>query len=141
MKIAQDSFNAGTWKERFEFEIVKVAIGNIEFSLESRKLLKQYSSNKTNLRNYEDIQQRASNITSQQKIAQGIQNKGLGDGCGVIFGMNMDKNLGVQVEKKAKSNMTFDEQIEALKKLKELQDVGILAHEEFGIKKKELIGL
>lgn len=55
--------------------------------------------------------------------------------------MNMDKNLGVQVEKKAKSNMTFDEQIEALKKLKELQDVGILAHEEFGIKKKELIGL
>ena len=55
MKIAQDSFNAGTWKEHFEFEIVKVAIGNIEFSLESRKLLKQYSSNKTNLRNYEDI--------------------------------------------------------------------------------------
>lgn len=37
--------------------------------------------------------------------------------------------------------MTFDEQIEALKKLKELQDAGILAHEEFGIKKKELIGL
>lgn len=36
--------------------------------------------------------------------------------------------------------MTFDEQIEALKKLKNLQNAGILTQEEFDIKKKELIG-
>lgn len=37
--------------------------------------------------------------------------------------------------------MTFDEQIEALKKLKDLQDAEILTQKEFDIKKKELIGL
>lgn len=37
---------------------------------------------------------------TQQKIAQGIQNNGLGDGGGMIFGMNMAQNLGVQVKKK-----------------------------------------
>ena len=35
-QIAQDRFNAGTWNERFGFEIVQVSIENIEFSPESR---------------------------------------------------------------------------------------------------------
>lgn len=37
--------------------------------------------------------------------------------------------------------MSFDEQIEALKKLKELMDAGILTQEEFDAKKKEVMGL
>ena len=86
-------------KERFGFKIVKVAIENIEFSPQSRKLVKQYSPNKINLKAYEDISQRTSNIATQQKIAQVIQNNGLGGGGGMIFGMNIAQNLGVQVEK------------------------------------------
>ena len=39
------------------------------------------------------------------------------------------------------SEMSFDEQIEALKKLKELTDAGILTQEEFELKKKEILEL
>lgn len=142
-KISSDNSNAGTWKERFGFEIVKVGIENIEFSQDSRELVKQYSSNKMNLKAYEDISQKASNISAQQKIAQGIQDNGLGDGAGMIFGMNIAQNMNAQTAApiSKKSDMSLEEQIEAVKKLKELVDIGILSQEEFEIKKKEIMGL
>ncbi|MFR8256633.1 MAG: SHOCT domain-containing protein [Ruthenibacterium sp.] len=37
--------------------------------------------------------------------------------------------------------MSFDEQIETLKKLKELVDMGVLSQDEFDKKKKEIMGL
>lgn len=142
-KISDDSSNAGTWKERFGFEIVRVGLENIEFSPESKELVKQYSSNKMNLKAYEDVSQRASNIAAQQKIAQGVQDNGLGDGAGMILGMNMAQGLNPQTAASAvaKEEMSLDEQIEAVKKLKELLDVGILSQEEFEAKKKEIMGL
>lgn len=42
-----------------------------------------------NLRYYEEISAKRSNIAAQQKIASGIEQHGLGDGAGMIFGMNM----------------------------------------------------
>jgi len=39
------------------------------------------------------------------------------------------------------SKMSFNEQVEALKKLKELTDAGILTQEEFELKKKEIMEL
>ena len=143
VKISLDNSNAGTWKERFGFEIVKVGIENIELSPESRELVKQYSSNKMNLKAYEDISQKSSNIAAQQKIAQGIQDNGLGDGAGMIFGMNMAQNMNTQTAAPIaqKSGMSLDEQIEAVKKLKELMDIGILSQDEFDVKKKEIMGL
>lgn len=141
-KISSDNSNAGTWKERFGFEIVRVGIENIEFSPESRELVKQYSLNKMNLKAYEDISQRASNIAAQQKIAQGIEVNGFGDGAGMIFGMNIAQNMNPQTVAPImqKSDMQFDEQVEAVKKLKELLDMGILSQNEFDIKKKEIMG-
>jgi len=138
-RIAKDSFNAGTWKERFGFEMVKVATENIEFSPESRELVRQFSANKMSLKAYDDVSQKTSNIAAQQKIAQGIQEKGLGDGGGMVFGMNLAQNLETQAE--AKSSMSFEQQIETVKKLKELLDAGILTQEEFDAKKKEIMGL
>ena len=129
---------AGTWKERFGFEIVKVAVANIEFSPESKELVKQFSSNKMNLKAYEEISQKSSNIAAQQKIASGIEQHGLGDGAGMIFGMNMVQGLD---EKVTKPTLSLDEQIEALTKLKSLLDAGILSQEEFDIKKKEIMDL
>jgi membrane protease subunit (stomatin/prohibitin family) len=142
-KISLDNSNAGTWKERFGFEIVKIGIENIEFSPESRELVRQYSSNKMNLKAYEDISQKSSNIAAQQKIAQGIQDNGFGDGAGMIFGMNMAQNMNPQMAAPItqKSDMSFDEQVEAMKKLKELMDIGILSQDEFNVKKKEIMGL
>ncbi len=142
-KIALDNTNAGTWKERFGFDIVKVGIENIEFSPESRELVIQYSSNKMNLKAYEDISQKSSNIAAQQKIAQGIQDNGFGDGAGMIFGMNMAQTMNPQTAAPTiqKSNMSFDEQVDAVKKLKELMDIGILSQDEFDVKKKEIMGL
>lgn len=138
-KITADSSNAGSWLERFGFEVVKVGIENIEFSPESRELVKQFSANKMNLKAYDDVSQKSSNIAAQQKIAEGIQNKGLGDGGGMLFGMNMAQNMGTQAE--PKQSMSIDEQIETVKKLKELLEVGILSQAEFDIKKKEIMGL
>jgi membrane protease subunit (stomatin/prohibitin family) len=142
-KISLDNSNAGTWKERFGFEIVKVGIENIEFSPESKELVKQYSSNKMNLKAYEDISQKSSNIAAQQKIAQGIQDNGLGDGAGMIFGMNMAQGLNPQnaSRSESKTQMSFNEQIEVVKKLKDLLDAGILSQDEFDAKKKEILGL
>jgi membrane protease subunit (stomatin/prohibitin family) len=123
-KISDANSNAGTWKNRFGFEIVKVGIENIEFSPESRELVRQYSSNRMNLKAFEDISQRTSNIAAQQKIAKGIQENGLGNGAGMIFGMNMALGLNPQnaSQIESKTVMSFDEQIEAVKKLKELLD-------------------
>lgn len=142
-KISDANSNAGTWKDRFGFEIVKAGIENIEFSPESRELVKQYSSNKMNLKAFEDISQRSSNIAAQQKIAQGIQDNGLGNGAGMIFGMNMAQCLNPQNASKSESKpeMSFDEQIKAVKKLKDLLDDGILSQDEFDAKKKEIMGL
>ena len=96
-----------------------------------------------NLKAYEDISQRSSNIAAQQKIAQGIKDNGLGDGAGMIFGMNIAQNMNPQTAEPVmqKSDMKFDEQVEAMKKLKELLDMGILSQDEFDIKKKEIMGL
>lgn len=92
-----------------------------------------------NLKAYDDVSQKSSNIAAQQKIAQGVQNNGLGDGGGMIFGMNVAQNLGVQAE--IKQSMSLDEQIEIVKKLKGLLDAGILSQDEFDAKKREILGL
>ena len=122
----------------FEFTRI-IGIENIEFSPESRELVKQYSTNKMNLKAYDDVSQKSSNIAAQQKIAQGVQNNGLGDAGGMIFGMNVAQNLGVQAE--IKQSMSLDEQIEIVKKLKDLLDAGILSQDEFDAKKREILGL
>ena len=137
-QVSNDGQYAGTWKERFGFEIVKVAIANIEFSPESKELVKQFSSNKMNLKAYNDVSQKSSNIAAQQKIASGEEQHGLGDGAGMIFGMNMAQGLD---EKAMKVSLSLDEQIEALTKLKSLLDAGILSQEEFDRKKKEIMDL
>lgn len=141
-RISEDSYNAGSWKERFGFEITKVAVENIEFSTESRGLVNQFSANKMNMKAYEDASQRTSNIAAQQKIAQGIQDNGLGNG-GMLFGMHMAQNIGPQRQPVStlSPELSLDEQIEALKKLKELVDISVLTQEEFDAKKKEIMGL
>lgn len=144
-KIANDSYNAGTWEERFGFKIVKVAIENIEFSEKSRELVNKFSENKMNMRAYEDVSQKASNILAQQKIAEGVQNNGFGDMGGMLLGMNMAQgvaqNVGQNAETKPTNTMSYDEQIANVKKLKELLDEGIITQEEFNAKKKEIMGL
>lgn len=140
--IASDERNAGSWPERFGFGVVSVAVENIEFTPESRELVRQFSSNRMEVGAYEGVSQRASNAAAQQKIAEGIQANGLGDGGGMLFGMNMAQGLGMQGEMKPQAAaMSVDEQVEAVKKMKDLLDAGILSQEEFEVKKKEIMGL
>ena len=138
--VKHDGYNAGTWPERFGFQITSVAIENIEFSPHSRELVQQYASMRMNVAAYEGISQQASNKAAQQRIAQGIQNNGLGDGGGLLFGMNMAQGLNPNGQMNAQP-MSMDEQIETLKKLKDLLDAGILSQEEFDLKKREIMGL
>ena len=142
--ILSDDDNAGSWRKRFGIELVKIGIESIEFSEESKELVKKFSANKMDLKAYEDVSEKASNIGAQQKIAEGIKEHGLGDGAGVVFGMNLAQNLGSQVQQTGPAPDTkasLEEQIELLKKLKELVDAGILTEEEFNEKKKQILGI
>lgn len=137
--IINDGQNAGTWPERFGFTIVQAAIENIQFTKESREIVTQYSAKKLDLKAYEDISQTASNISAQQKIAEGIREHGLGNAGGMLFGVNMAQSLGINAERR--ETMNVDQQIDTLKKLKELLDAGILTEDEFAKKKKDVLGL
>lgn len=56
--------------------------------------------------------------------------------------MNMAQNVTTNGEVKSNQpTMSFDEQIETLKKLKELVDMGALSQKEFDKKKKGIMGL
>ena len=142
-QIAGGSSNAGTWGQRFGFDLVSVGIENIEFTPASRELVKEYSSNRMNVKAYEDISQEASNISAQQKIAQGVQEHGLGTGGGLVFGMGLAQGLNPQnaAPAGAKSSMSYDEQIDTVRKLKGMLDDGLLTEEEFDLKKREVLGL
>lgn len=103
-------------------------------------LVRQFSLNRMSLQAFEETSQRASNIAAQQKIAQGIQDNGLGEGGGMVFGMNMAQSMTPRGEGVAGSQMSLDDQIKAVKRLKGLLDAGILSQEEFESKKKEIMG-
>lgn len=151
--ITSEDENAGTWPERFGLRLVAVAIENIEFSEESRELVRQFSEKKMGVRAYEDVSQQAANVAAQQMIAEGVRNNGLGDGGGMLFGMNLASALSPQnasvvthPEPAApatpeSASPSLDDQIETLKKLKDLLDMGILSQAEFDAKKREVLGL
>ena len=153
-----DEANAGTWNDRFGFQVVGVGIESIEFTEQSRQLVQQFAANKMSVTAYEGVSQQAGNMAAQQKIAQGIEANGLGDGGGMLFGMNLAQAINpitaasrtedsvssvgnTSASSEPRQTMSIDEQVDALKKFKELVDVGILSPEEFEIKKKEVLGL
>ena len=139
--LSEDKEHIGTWEERFGFKIMNIALEHIEWTEKSKELVAKYNESKMSIKAYEGVTEQASNIAAQQKIAEGIKDKGLGNGgAGLIFGMNMAQGLGTNGEVKA-NNMTVEKQMEVLKNMKELLDTGVLTKEEFEIKKKELMGL
>ena len=152
-QIRLEGENAGTWKERFGIELCGVAIENIEFSDDSRELVHGYSEKKMSVRAYEGVSAQAGNMAAQQMIAEGVRENGLGDGGNMLFGLGLAGSLNPQNASQAtgatapaqdvdtKSAPSIDDQVETLKKLKELVDVGILTPEEFAAKKKQLLGL
>lgn len=145
--IEKDMHNAGTWEERFGFKITRAAIESIELTEASKELVRNFSANKMSVKAYDDVSQQASNMAAQQKIAQGIEDHGLGKGGGMVFGMNMAQNMGMTAQQNVQpvasqpQTMSIDEQLESVKKMKELLDAGVLSQEEFDIKKKEIMGL
>ena len=161
-QIRNDQANAGTWEHRFGFRVVGVGIESIEFTEQSRLLVQQYASTKMNISAYEGISQQAGNIAAQQHIARGIEQHGLGEGGGMLFGMNLAQAMdpltaaaaGRQPTVAAGATVTTDlptqepdprmsieQQIDAVKKLKELLDIGVLTQQEFDAKKKDILGL
>ena len=160
--VKDDGRCAGTWPERFGLEVVAVAVESVELSDASRELVHEFASNRMEVRAYEGISRDASDMAAQQSIAKGIEANGLGDGGGMVFGMNMAQGLdasargastsqgmqgavaatsGQPAPPPASSSTSLDEQIAAVKNLKELLDAGILTQEEFDQKKREVLGL
>lgn len=153
-QIVSEDDNAGTWEARFGLKLVSVAVENIEFSEQSRELVRQFSEKKMGVRAYEGVSQQAANVAAQQMIAEGVRDNGLGDGGGMLFGMNLASALNPQnaatvqgagapevPNATAAPKPSLDEQMETLKKLKDLLDMGILTQEEFDAKKQEILGL
>ena len=115
---------------------------------------------------YEGVSAQAGNMAAQQRIAAGIGKHGFGDG-GMLLGMNMAQAINPMNAAPATQPvpptptaapspvpaapashsptpapaLSLDEQLDALKKLKELLDAGILSQAEFEAKKKEILGL
>lgn len=169
--IAADAGNAGTWESRFGIHLAGIGIESIEFTPESRELVKQYAANRMNVTAYENVSQQASNIAAQQKIAQGVQDNGFGDMGGMMLGLGFAQGVnpmtgampGQQMPGQVDASnaavapstaqsaaaqgappqpaMSVSEQMEALKSLKELLDAGILTQEEFNLKKRQILGL
>ncbi len=154
--IASESANAGTWPERFGIELCGIAVENIEFSEDSRELVRGFSEKKMNVRAYEGVSAEAGNMAAQQMIAEGVRDNGLGEGGNMLFGLGFAGGLNPQNASQvtaagtaqaapAASSTTqaqsLDEQLETLKKLKELVDMGVLTQEEFDAKKKQVLGL
>lgn len=143
-ELARDDGPLGTWIRRFGIDLARVGIESIAFSAESRELVKQYSAQKMNVSAFESVSQRASSIAAQQKIAGGVQEHGLGDGGGMLFGMNLAQSMNPQNAAptgEAAAAPTLDAQLETVKKLKELLDAGVLTEDEFLAKKREVLGL
>lgn len=153
-QIRSEGENAGTWKQRFGIELCGVAIENIEFSDDSRELVRNYSEKKMSVRAYEGVSAQAGNMSAQQMIAEGVRENGLGDGGNMLFGLGFAGSLNPQNASQATEEAapakdvearpaatSVDDQVETLKKLKELVDMGILTPEEFAAKKKQLLGL
>lgn len=169
-QIRTESANAGTWGERFGLELTGLAIENIEFSEESRELVRRYSEKKMDVAAYEGISTQAGNMAAQQMIAEGVRDRGLGEGGSMLFGLGFAGGLNPQNASQVQTpqagpavtdtaadaaasapqpaaatspagTASLDEQVETLKKLKELVDMGILSQEEFDIKKKQVLGL
>lgn len=161
-----DTGNVGGWEERFGLRLASIALENIELSDASRELVNQFSAKKMSVMAYEGVSQRAADIAAQQLIAQGVRDNGLGDGGGMLFGMNLAQGLrprdaawvggepagstdgegdgasrndrgGVGQDER----LSLSEQIEALEKLKGLVDAGILTQEEFEAKKHSVLGI
>lgn len=159
-RIASQSQNAGSWPERFGLRLVSAAVENIEFSDESRELVRRYAETKMDVAAYENVSEHAANIAAQQKVAQGVRDNGFGDAGGMLFGMNLASSMNPmnvaptirsvgaaeQVGRQSATDavsgkVSLDGQLESLKKLKELLDAGILSQEEFDAKKKQILGL
>ena len=130
--VRGDRANAGTWNDRFGFEVSSVGIESIEFTEQSRQLVQQFASNKMNVAAYEGVSQQAGNMAAQQRIAQGIQDNGFGDG-GMLLGMNMAQAINPMTAAPVQApaptpaqeaaapashtaSMSVEEQVEAMKK-------------------------
>ena len=129
----------GTWTTRFGFVLTSIAIANIELSDDSKNIIKKYNENRSEWDVIANVSKRTGDIRAQQHIAEGVENHGLGNAAGMIFGMNMAQNIA------ATSNQNnydkVDKQLETLNKLKEAYDNGVLTKEEYELKKKEILDL
>lgn len=141
-RIRNDNNNAGTWEKRFGIKIIQVCIENIEFTDASRELVRSYSQKRMEMAAYDSVAQQTANIAAQQKVASGIQEKGLGDSAGMVFGMNYAQNMGNNFQQNQVASVdSIEKQIEALNQLKGLLDNNVLTQEEFNAKKREILNL
>ena len=151
--ITSEAGNAGTWEDRFGIKLCGLAIENIEFTEDSRELVHSFSEKKMSVRAYEGVSAQAGNMAAQQMIAEGVRENGLGEGGNMLFGLGFAGGLNPQNASQVQSAQpqstviseptlaSLDEQLETLKKLKELVDMGVLTQEEFAAKKKQVLGL
>lgn len=145
--IRGQSSNAGSWDRRYGLRLTDIAIESIEFSDDSRELVSEYNKRKMSVSAYESVSSHASDVSAQQKIADGVREHGLGDAAGMMVGMGFATQLEPATAKRATQTdavptaLSFDEQLDRLERLKKLLDAGVLTHEEFDAKKHEILGL
>ena len=64
--------NLTCWTERYGIQLENVTVQNIEFTEDSRELVKQYASNRMNVKAYDGVSRESADIAAQQNISQGV---------------------------------------------------------------------
>lgn len=128
-----------SWDKRFGIRLVKATVQNIEFTESSRELIRQYSSNRMNVKAYDGVSQKSADIAAKQNISQGVKEHGLGDAAGAVLGINIAQ--GMMDNEITEKTDPIDEQIKQIRKYKCLLDDGVLTEEEFTSVKKKILGI
>lgn len=134
-KLKEEKEYVGTWNNRFGFEMVNIAIENIELTDNSRDLINKFNESRMGTKAYDNLSDKSLDTAAKQKIAEGVKGHGPGS-AGVMLGMNV-----AEMFNNASGNNSVEKQVDVVRKLKELLDEGIITKEEFEKKKKEVMGL
>lgn len=124
------------WKTDRGLEIVKVAIGAIEYDEDSKQLL-------SDVKKADALSGARANSFTQQAVSRGMQAAGENGGAtGMAFmGMGMNTVGGVMGAVQQPTQAPQEDPYEKLAKFKKMLDDGLITQEEYEEQKKKILGV
>ncbi len=148
-KIMRKSHTAtGLWRKSYGLELKDIDIDKMEYTVESLTRLKklresqELAEQQKKNEEAERVRREAEAKKREQEEAKRREAEEAQRKAALEEAKRKEAEQKAQKkEEKPAVQFTFDQQVEMLKKLKELFDAGILTQEEFDLKKKQILGL